>query len=209
MSNFSAQDLEQLQARGISVEKAEAQLECFKNGFPELDIVAPASTKQGILAPKRAEQEEYIAAWEQYLKEGHKILKFVPASGAASRMFKNLFQYLEDGIETPFIQEFLANKDKFAFGPQLAGKEGQEAVRYLLQDMHYGELPKGLLLFHKYRTVRVRLRWSTWWKVRNIARERVKNRLSFCILPLVTTTCRCSVSILRRTWLSSKRNMES
>ena len=151
MNNFSAQDLEQLQARGISVEKAEAQLECFRNGFPELDIVAPASTKKGILAPKRAEQEEYIAAWEQYLKEGHKILKFVPASGAASRMFKNLFQYLEDSIETPFIQEFLANKDKFAFGPQLAGKEGQEAVRYLLNDMHYGELPKGLLLFHKYR----------------------------------------------------------
>ena len=151
MNNFTAQDLEQLQARGISVEKAEAQLECFRNGFPELDIVAPASTKKGILAPKRAEQEQYIAAWQQYLAEGHKILKFVPASGAASRMFKNLFQYLEDGIETPFIKEFLAHKDEFAFGPQLAGKEGQEAVRYLLEDMHYGELPKGLLLFHKYR----------------------------------------------------------
>ena len=151
MANFSAQDLEQLQARGISVEKAEAQLECFRNGFPELDIVAPASTKKGILAPKRAEKEEYIAAWQNYLKEGHKILKFVPASGAASRMFKNLFQYLEDGIETPFIQDFLAHKDCFAFGPQLAGKEGQEAVRYLLNDMKYGELPKGLLLFHKYR----------------------------------------------------------
>lgn len=151
MNNFTAQDLEQLAARGISVEKAEAQLECFRTGFPELDIIAPASTKKGILAPKRAEQEEYIAAWQTYLAEGHKILKFVPASGAASRMFKNLFQYLEDGIETPFIQEFLANKDKFAFGPQLAGKEGQEAVRYLLQDMHYGDLPKGLLLFHKYR----------------------------------------------------------
>ncbi len=148
---FNAQDLEQLQARGISVEKAEAQLACFRNGFPELDIVAPASTKKGILAPKRAEQEQYIAAWQQYLKEGHKILKFVPASGAASRMFKNLFQYLEDGIETPFIQEFLAHKDSFAFGPQLAGKEGLEAVRFLLNDMHYGELPKGLLLFHKYR----------------------------------------------------------
>ena len=151
MTQFSAQDLEQLQAHGISVEKAEAQLACFRNGFPELDIVAPASTKKGILVPKRAEQETYIEAWKQYLAEGHKILKFVPASGAASRMFKNLFQYLEDGIETPFITEFLTNKDKFAFGPQLAGKEGQDAVRYLLNDMHYGELPKGLLLFHKYR----------------------------------------------------------
>jgi hypothetical protein len=151
MNSFSAQDLEQLQARGISVEKAEAQLECFRTGFPELDIVAPASTKRGILAPKRAEQEQYIAAWQNYLAEGHKILKFVPASGAASRMFKNLFQYLDDGIETPFIKDFLAHKENFAFGPALAGKEGQEAVRYLLNDMHYGDLPKGLLLFHKYR----------------------------------------------------------
>ena len=126
-------------------------MEHLRTGFPQLDIVAPASVKNGILAPKRAEQDEYIAAWQQYLQEGHKILKFVPASGAASRMFKNLFQYLEDGVETPFIQEFLAHKDYFAFGPQLAGKDGQEAVRYLLKDMHYGDLPKGLLLFHKYR----------------------------------------------------------
>ena len=149
--SFSAADREQLQARGISIEQAQDQLTHLRDGFPTLDIIAPASTKKGILAPKRAEQEQYIAAWQEYLREGHKILKFVPASGAASRMFKNLFQYLEDGVETPFIQEFLAHKDQFAFGPHLAGKEGQEAVRYLLEDMHYGELPKGLLLFHKYR----------------------------------------------------------
>ena len=111
MNNFSAQDLEQLQARGIPVEKAEEQLEHFRNGFPQLDIVAPAAVGKGILAPNKAEQEKYIAAWQQYLAEGHKILKFVPASGAASRMFKNLFQYLEDGVETPFIQDFLAHKD--------------------------------------------------------------------------------------------------
>ena len=37
MNKFTAQDLEQLHARGISVEKAESQLECFRNGFPELD----------------------------------------------------------------------------------------------------------------------------------------------------------------------------
>ncbi len=151
MNVFLPQDLEQLEARGISVEKAEEQLAHFRDGFPPLDIVAPASVKNGILAPKRAEQEAYINAWQQYLKEDHQVLKFVPASGAASRMFKNLFQYLEDGIETPFIRDFLDNKDKFAFGPQLKSKEGMDAVRYLLKDMHYGDLPKGLLLFHKYR----------------------------------------------------------
>ena len=111
---FTPQDLEQLEARGISVAKAEEQLEHFRTGFPALDIVAAASTKDGILAPTKKEQDEYIRLWEEYLAEGHKILKFVPASGAASRMFKNLFQYLEDGEETAFIQEFLTHIDDFA-----------------------------------------------------------------------------------------------
>lgn len=148
---FSQQDLEQLEAKGISVAKAEQQLDYFRTGFPALDIVAPASVKHGILAPTKKEQEEYIRIWEDYLKEDHKILKFVPASGAASRMFKNLFQYLEDGEETAFIQEFLTHIDDFAFGQELEGMTGQDAVRYLLENMHYGDLPKGLLLFHKYR----------------------------------------------------------
>lgn len=150
-SMFIQQDLEQLEAKGISVAKAEQQLDYFRTGFPALDIVAPASVKHGILAPTKKEQEEYIRIWEDYLKEDHKILKFVPASGAASRMFKNLFQYLEDGEETAFIQEFLTHIDDFAFGQELEGMTGQDAVRYLLENMHYGDLPKGLLLFHKYR----------------------------------------------------------
>lgn len=150
---FTPQDIQQLEERGISLEKAEKQLECFRTGFPELDIVAAASTKKngGILKPTRAQQDEYIAAWEQYLKEGHKVLKFVPASGAASRMFKALFEYLDNGEENTFIQKFLAEKDKFAFGPELAGLDGQAAVKHLLEDMNYGNLPKGLLLFHSYR----------------------------------------------------------
>lgn len=148
---WTQSDLEQLAQRGISVEKANQQMESFKTGFPSLDIVGAASVKNGIMAPKKAEQETYIAAWAEYLKGKHKVLKFVPASGAASRMFKNLFEYLDNGVETPFIQEFLSNIDKFAFGDQLEGKTGQEAVRYLLEDMEYGKLPKGLLLFHKYR----------------------------------------------------------
>lgn len=150
-SIFTQQDLQQLEAKGISVAKAEQQLDYFRTGFPALDIVAPASVKHGILAPAKKEQDEYIRIWEDYLKEDHKILKFVPASGAASRMFKNLFQYLEDGEETAFIQEFLTHIDDFAFGQELEGMIGQDAVRYLLENMHYGDLPKGLLLFHKYR----------------------------------------------------------
>lgn len=149
--NFTQQDIEQLSARGISVQKAEEQLKYFQTGFPVLDIVEPAALHKGVISPSVAERKEFIAAWQEYLKEGHKVLKFVPASGAASRMFKNLFEYLDNGVETPFIQEFLGNISKFAFGDQLAGKQGQDAVSFLLKDMNYGNLPKGLLLFHSYR----------------------------------------------------------
>jgi len=123
----------------------------FRTGFPALDIVGPASVKDGIMKLSKQQQDEYIALWQQYLDEGHSVLKFVPASGAASRMFKNLFEYLDNGEDNAFMQEFFAGKEKFAFAPELEGKEGQEAVRYLLEDMNYGKLPKGLLLFHKYR----------------------------------------------------------
>ena len=148
---FTQQDIQQLEAHGITLAQAEQQMQDFKNGFPALDIVAPASTKDGILKLSKAQQDEYIALWQNYLKEGHSVLKFVPASGAASRMFKNLFEYLDNGEETAFIKEFLSHKQDFAFAPELEGKDGQVAVRFLLEDMNYGKLPKGLLLFHKYR----------------------------------------------------------
>lgn len=147
---FTPLDLAQLQARGISVEKAEKQLQSFAAGFPELDIVSAASVGNGILLPTEEEIDAYVTAWQDYLDEGHTVLKFVPASGAASRMFKNLFEYLEDGKMTDFIEKFLSEKDNFAFGPELANLDGKAAVSHLLENMNYGNLPKGLLLFHSY-----------------------------------------------------------
>ncbi len=147
---FTDTDLAQLKAHGISEEKAEQQMECFKRGFPALDIISPASVGDGIMRLTEEETEEYIRIWQEYLDEGHKILKFVPASGAASRMFKDLFAYLNTGEDTPFVEQFLSHKDEFAFGPQLVGYEGKAAVSHLLNDMGYGHLPKGLLLFHSY-----------------------------------------------------------
>ena len=147
---FTPSDLAQLQARGISVEKAEKQLQSFATGFPELDIVSAASVGNGVLNPSEEEINAYVKAWQDYLDEGHTVLKFVPASGAASRMFKDLFEYLETGEKTKFIEKFLGEKDRFAFAPQLAGLDEQAAVSHLLKDMNYGNLPKGLLLFHSY-----------------------------------------------------------
>ena len=147
---FTPSDLAQLQARGISEEKALKQLQSFATGFPELDIVSAASLGNGVLNPTEEEIDAYVQAWQDYLNEGHTVLKFVPASGAASRMFKDLFEYLETGEKTKFIDKFLAEKEHFAFAPQLAGLDEQAAVSHLLKDMNYGNLPKGLLLFHSY-----------------------------------------------------------
>ncbi len=147
---FTPSDLAQLQARGISEEKALKQLQSFATGFPELNIVSAASVGNGVLNPTEEEIDAYVKTWQDYLNEGHTVLKFVPASGAASRMFKDLFEYLETGEKTKFIEKFLAEKECFAFAPQLAGFDDQAAVSYLLKDMNYGNLPKGLLLFHSY-----------------------------------------------------------
>ena len=147
---FTPSDLAQLQARGISEEKALKQLQSFATGFPELEIVSAASVGNGVLNPTEEEIDAYVKAWQDYLNEGHTVLKFVPASGAASRMFKDLFEYLETGERTKFIDKFLTEKEHFAFASQLAGLDEQAAVSYLLKDMNYGNLPKGLLLFHSY-----------------------------------------------------------
>ena len=147
---FTPSDLAQLEARGISMEKAEKQLHAFANGFPELNIISAASVGNGVLNPTEEEIDAYVKAWQDYLDEGHTVLKFVPASGAASRMFKDLFEYLETGEKTKFIEKFLNEKEQFAFAPQLAGLNEQAAVSHLLKDMNYGNLPKGLLLFHSY-----------------------------------------------------------
>ena len=153
-------DRDFLAKKGISEEKLNAQLECFKTGFPWLKLAGAASAKNGITIPTDTEKKEYLAAWDEYLEGSGKVLKFVPASGAASRMFKNLFEYLDNEEKTDFINKFESNLCKFAFIDDLkeaiAKNGGEEnlktAIATLLGDegLSYGKLPKGLLKFHKY-----------------------------------------------------------
>ena len=157
--------------KGISEEQIEEQLKCFKAGFPFLELEAAASIGKGIMAPDASEREACLSAWEHY-KDGDKtITKFVPASGAASRMFKNLFEFLGadyDAPSTAFEKEFFAHISQFAFYDELnaaclrnagkdipvllAGGAYKEVVSNLLNaaGLNYGALPKGLLKFHKY-----------------------------------------------------------
>ena len=87
---LNANDLEQLKAKGISEKQIEEQLACFVKGFPFLEIAASASVEKGIMVISKEEQASYMDAWDAYLAKNKKIVKFVPASGAASRMFNSL-----------------------------------------------------------------------------------------------------------------------
>ena len=84
---LNAKDLELLAAKGISEKQIEEQLACFVKGFPFLEITASASVERGIMVIPQEKQAPYMDAWDAYLAKNKKILKFVPASGSASRMF--------------------------------------------------------------------------------------------------------------------------
>ena len=168
---LTEQDKRQIEARGMTVEQVEHQLEQIKNGFPFLKLEAAAAVGKGITACDEKAQKEAVDRWQKYKDEGHKIVKFVPASGAASRMFKNMFAFLGadyDAPQTDFEKTFFRDIEKFAFYDALNAKckenngkdipalvgEGQykAVVANLLnkEGLNYGQLPKGLLLFHRY-----------------------------------------------------------
>jgi hypothetical protein len=168
---ITQQDQKQLEQKGITAEQLEKQLNDFKTGFPFLKLEAAAAIGQGIMAPTDAERTEYIKRWNDYKAEGKKIVKFVPASGAASRMFKDMFAFVDADYDVPttaFEKEYFDNIKKFAFREALCAKckenEGKKIMELIgegnykavaanmlqAKGLNYGQLPKGLLLFHNY-----------------------------------------------------------
>ena len=101
---LTAEDKALLAGKGITEEQIEAQLQIFKKGFPFLKLKAAASLAHGILAPSTEECKHYEEVWKAYKEEGKAISKFVPASGAASRMFKNMFEFL---AKKTFLRRFV------------------------------------------------------------------------------------------------------
>ena len=164
-------DLKQIASKGITEEQVKHQLQQFESGFPFLKLEAAAAIGKGIEAPTEQERNEYIDKWNRYKAEGKKIVKFVPASGAASRMFKDMFAFVDAAYDVPttdFEKKFFNNIKDFAFYEELdqtcktnEGKgieslisEGnyKAVAANMLQSkgLNYGQLPKGMLLFHKY-----------------------------------------------------------
>ena len=115
---FTQQDLQQIEKHGLTPEAVELQLENFRRGFPFLNVVRAASPGDGVLTLSDAEA---AAAAERYERAaaGLSVVKFVPASGAATRMFKELFEFVNDGKRGKGIDTLLENIGKFAFWPEL------------------------------------------------------------------------------------------
>ena len=168
---LSERDLKQIADKGISEKQIENQLNEFKTGFPFLRLEAAASVEHGIVATTEESRAKYEKSWEQYKAAGKKVVKFVPASGAASRMFKDMFAFVDaeyDKPTTDFEKKYFENIEKFAFYGELndvcVKNEGKDIPTLLAEGdykavaaqmlkaegLNYGQLPKGMLLFHKY-----------------------------------------------------------
>ena len=168
---LTQQDLKQLAQKGISEQQIETQLGQFKTGFPFLKLEAAAAIGHGIVAPDNKEGKQYVEAWQQYKAAGKRVVKFVPASGAASRMFKDMFAFVDADYDKPttdFEKKYFDNIEKFAFYGELDAvcqKNNGKGIKALMAEgnykavaanmlkaegLNYGQLPKGLLLFHNY-----------------------------------------------------------
>ena len=192
---LTTNDLLQIKQKNLTEDQIDEQLSFFIKGFPFTEIKSAASVEKGIMRLTEAQQNSYIYAWDDYVAGGNsntegdnlaggkpnvegdslagkkRIAKFVPASGAASRMFKDLFSFLTatSGVPvTDFEKTFFDGITQFPFFEALndccirnEGKTISEliacgsfktVVSNLLEGkgLNYGSLPKGLLLFHLY-----------------------------------------------------------
>ena len=159
---LTKQDEQDLQKRGKSIEETEKQLEMIARGFAPAAVRRAATIGDGIVKVTDAEAQALAKEYDAELAKGLKVAKFVPASGAASRMFKPLHQYLAANpdeqakmdAEEPWAT-FFGKLSNFAFADQLAKfapKNHNDTVSLVLGEngLAYGSHPKGLVAFHKY-----------------------------------------------------------
>lgn len=162
---FIENDVVQIKKRGSDIAVVEDQVKYFVSGFPFLQLSKAATIGDGIIRLTDAQIEEVIAEFDKSASEGEvALLKFVPASGAATRMFKSLFGFLQEDKKDKSVEEFFTRLRDFAFyddlkaslaadGHDIASTDEKTIVSYYLTNkgLGYGELPKGLLKFHNYQ----------------------------------------------------------
>ena len=152
---FTEKDMHQIEQHGLTREAVERQIENFRRGFPFLKVVRAASPGDGVVVVDDAAADAAQARYEQ-AAHGLSVVKFVPASGAATRMFKELFEFVNEGKRGKGIDTLLENIERFAFWPELKavlpeGADDRTVVSCIVkQGLNYGQKPKGLVTFHAY-----------------------------------------------------------
>ena len=152
---FTEKDLQQIAAHGLTLEAVEKQVENFRQGFEPLKVVSAASPTDGIVVLDAAQAEHYAAKFDNR-DASVTVAQFVPASGAATRMFKELFEFVNEDKRGKGIDTLLQNIEKFAFYPELKAvvtdfSDDKAVVSAIIkQGLGYGSLPKGLVTFHSY-----------------------------------------------------------
>ena len=176
---FTKKNIQQIKSHGLSETEINRQLQIFKKGIPFANIIEAASAKKGIEVISKKEQEDFVILFEDNKAE-LELLKFVPASGAATRMFKFLHQFLEsfdheDADIDQFLQKegnndlkaFFNGLENFAFSDLILkkltakypeyktyekGKKYYLFVQEMLEEegLNFSNTPKGLVPFHIY-----------------------------------------------------------
>ncbi|WP_372973642.1 DUF4301 family protein [Muriicola sp.] len=205
MIEFTHRDIKQIEEKGISKKTVEEQIRTFMEGIPNVNLYAPARVGEGILQLNSKEKKEYLEVFEK-AGDSFSLLKFVPASGAASRMFKALFSFLEkfDPGKESFddflknqgdnnIRNFFNRVTEFPFYDLVLRRIGvkdlaSDADKYafvneLLREdgLNYGFYPKGLLPFHTYRKILATPFEEHLFEAVDYARVKKKARLHFTI----------------------------
>ena len=152
---FTEQDLRQIAEHGLSAQQVELQLENFRRGFPQLNVVRAASPGDGVQVLDAAQADAAVKRYDEAAGRLG-VVKFVPASGAATRMFKELFEFVNEGKRGPGIDTLLEHLRDFAFWPELVkvlpeGADDRTTVDAIVnKGLDYGHKPKGLVTFHAY-----------------------------------------------------------
>ena len=155
--NFTDKDLQQITNHGLTVAQIEKQLDNFASGFPYSCIVRPATIGDGIYEYNAPEIESFINLYDAE-RNNIRITKFVPASGAATRMFRDLFEFLSTNKSNATTDKVVQNIEKFAFYDDLKNflpdnPSPHDIVSGMLDNdkLNLGALPKALIKFHKYK----------------------------------------------------------
>ncbi|HEX5715524.1 MAG TPA: DUF4301 family protein [Thermoanaerobaculia bacterium] len=151
---FSPDDLSQMAELGIDPAEALRQIELFRNPPPFTRVLRACRVGDGIRMLSKASEPWLLARFEEAVRRG-RLAKLVPASGAATRMFKELLADLNDGESSSEVRTFLDNLPRFAFHEDLGDirtADRHTILERLLTEkgLNYPELPKGLLKFHRY-----------------------------------------------------------